>query len=1234
MLMTTYEKGLNPVEFIAGLMLLARYTEAEKNKAAAAGGPPKQFAVAVEMLREAAAAMHHASAAYGWKVTCGLMTHLMEDDNNHVSPSALRPMVHDTEQENIKSLLEHTGVPEADIYDVCWKSGQFSPGHYVVVDRKLGAAVVSFRGTWGLKDSVADLVATPAPFTFRGVQGCAHSGVLRCALKKVVLLLAPGGPVDRAVEALGSGAPKRLIVTGHSLGGGVSTLFALIAAEQRPQWSVRCYAFAPAAALTAGLAASSEVRAVVTSFLYRDDLVPRLSMGSLNLLKATVQKLQEQSDIQAKDPQEKSVLAGARHLTHFVAASKMFGEKMSAFIARAAGGQGIDIGAALRDAAAEQQQAVAAGSTDFMFPCGDVYVARTDLSEAMAVRTQQSAETSKKTVRPVGTELDLELCQVAEFIQIAIGPNMFSDHLPHRLELSLDHLALQARRNIFSYHHRVPASLPPSPPVASPPKAIREDMSVNKTIPFATMWATVGKPLGDILSNFTAGLSPKKYMELYTSVFQFVSSMNADNAELYKQINILLKQRTDALVKEASPMPDEQLLVFFVKQWEEWSIATKVLNHLMAYLNRTWIKNQRSASTSSQIYEISMAADMTWRDSMLIAMREKLTGAMLRLIRQERDGQTIQDDLIRNCLECYKKMGLNKDSPKDPTLEVYKEHFEVQFLAETEIYYAGESQRVLHEGGVQHFMRRVQERLNEETDRVKRYLNCTTEKPLLAKLEQVLIAAHKEAMHAKFRDLLKDDLVEDLKLMYALLARVENALEPLKGQLEEFIRGVGLDAIAAERKEASEKPEVFVNILLRVFRKYTSLIQEAFRNDPAFVAALDKAFREFVNKNAVTDEGGSEDKGGVAKAPQILAKYCDAILRRGSTYISDETEMERTQTDIVALFKYFPDKDVFMLVYSKLLSKRLISDQSASEDAEQSMIGKLKVAQGFEYCMKLQRMMTDMQLSKSIDKDFQEFCESSSITLPFSFNIFVLATGSWPLQPQTSNFQLPTDVMIAVDSFKAFYDKKYQGRKLTYLHHLSRAELEMPAPAGKGKKKYILQTTTYQMGTLLLFNGGKEAKLRDLQAQTQLQDSVLRQNLLPLVNKKILTASDTHDSWGENTEFAPNMKFASERIRISCIPTAPAASSGAGKAEAAGESAEIMRDRVLKLQAAIVRIMKARKTLNHTELVQETINQVSRWFAPQIQHIKKAIESLIEQDYIKRSKDASGQALKTYEYVA
>ena len=60
----------------------------------------------------------------------------------------------------------------------------------------------------------------------------------------------------------------------------------------------------------------------------------------------------------------------------------------------------------------------------------------------------------------------------------------------------------------------------------------------------------------------------------------------------------------------------------------------------------------------------------------------------------------------------------------------------------------------------------------------------------------------------------------------------------------------------------------------------------------------------------------------------------------------------------MTLFKFIEDKDVFQKFYSKSLAQRLIHSASASDDAEASMISKLKDACGFEYTSKLTRMFS------------------------------------------------------------------------------------------------------------------------------------------------------------------------------------------------------------------------------------------------------------------------------------
>ena len=69
--------------------------------------------------------------------------------------------------------------------------------------------------------------------------------------------------------------------------------------------------------------------------------------------------------------------------------------------------------------------------------------------------------------------------------------------------------------------------------------------------------------------------------------------------------------------------------------------------------------------------------------------------------------------------------------------------------------------------------------------------------------------------------------------------------------------------------------------------------------------------------------------------------------------------------------------------------------------------------------------------------------------------------------------------------------------------------------------------------------------------------------------------------------------------------------------------------RKLVLEACIVRIMKSRKQLGHTELISEILRQITT-FTPEQKRIKQAIESLIEREYLKRDEDNS----KLYTYLA
>ena len=96
----------------------------------------------------------------------------------------------------------------------------------------------------------------------------------------------------------------------------------------------------------------------------------------------------------------------------------------------------------------------------------------------------------------------------------------------------------------------------------------------------------------------------------------------------------------------------------------------------------------------------------------------------------------------------------------------------------------------------------------------------------------------------------------------------------------------------------------------------------------------------------------------------------------------------------MVVFKYIEDKDVFQKFYSKMLAKRLVQHMSASDDAEASMISKLKQECGFEYTSKLKLMFQDFGVSKDLNEQFKKHLTNSAEPLDIDFSIQVRDSSS------------------------------------------------------------------------------------------------------------------------------------------------------------------------------------------------------------------------------------------------
>ena len=497
--------------------------------------------------------------------------------------------------------------------------------------------------------------------------------------------------------------------------------------------------------------------------------------------------------------------------------------------------------------------------------------------------------------------------------------------------------------------------------------------------------------------------------------------------------------------------------------------------------------------------------------------------------------------------------------------------------------------------------------------------------------------------------------VEDLNRMYELFRCVgTDTLHVIRDAMTSHVKSQGKALVTDQ--ERSKRPVEFVQGLLDLRTKYGSIVGDAFDDDKSFQKSLKEAFEDFINIDQ--------------RCAQYLSMYIDEVLR--NKLKQRQHDMDDVLDRVIVIFRYLQDKDVFENFYKQHLAKRLLSGRSVSEDSERAMITKLKAECGYQFTAKLEGMFSDMKLSKEFMEKYKKQAKFGNLlrdaTRPaerreVQLDVSVLTTGFWPTEA-APKCELPEEVLGACEQFRDFYLNTYTGRRLKWQTNMGTAEIEATfwpekkrriaegkknnstgsdcrsgkavyqrsiSAAGEGdivkrkkrKKKHLLIVTTHQMCILLLYNSRKSDErltFKEIQDATKIEQIPdLKRQLLSLAVPKfrILLKHPRGKHIDDSTHFAVNDDFKSKLYRVKVLLVSL-------KSKVSGPEKlppQVEEDRRHLVEASIVRIMKTRKTLEHNHLIAEVVKQLSSRFNPTPQMVKKRIESLIEREYLERSRN-------------
>lgn len=131
------------------------------------------------------------------------------------------------------------------------------------------------------------------------------------------------------------------------------------------------------------------------------------------------------------------------------------------------------------------------------------------------------------------------------------------------------------------------------------------------------------------------------------------------------------------------------------------------------------------------VYAVYTLALVQWKSVFFEHIQKKnnkLANGVLRLIEAQRNGETIDQSLVKKVVDSFVSLGLDDSDTNKASFDVYRTHFETPFINATEQYYTQESEAFLAENSVSAYMKKAEERLREEEDRVEIYLSSTTRK--------------------------------------------------------------------------------------------------------------------------------------------------------------------------------------------------------------------------------------------------------------------------------------------------------------------------------------------------------------------------------------------------------------------------------------------------------------------------------------------------------------------------
>jgi cullin 3 len=301
---------------------------------------------------------------------------------------------------------------------------------------------------------------------------------------------------------------------------------------------------------------------------------------------------------------------------------------------------------------------------------------------------------------------------------------------------------------------------------------------------------------------------------------------------------------------------DNSFLQTLNQVWNDHKKAMAMVRDILMYLDRTYVKDNELHN----VYDLGL---IVFRDQVVRhgGIQERFRAILFNMITSERNGELIDQNVIKNACQMLMELGINSRS-------VYEDDFERPFLEHSLDFYKMEFQKFLMKKNVSVYIIQVERRITEETERAKDYLDEATGSRIL-KIVELLIKKHLKTiaeMETGVAYMLENTKIEDLVRMYKLFSRVQDGVKTISDCVSKYLREYGKD------KEKSTNPIEIVQHLLDLKDCVDSVQKNSFNFDPNFKNVIPMDYEYALNSNP--------------KLPEYLSLYIEDKLKKRGNEVS------------------------------------------------------------------------------------------------------------------------------------------------------------------------------------------------------------------------------------------------------------------------------------------------------------------------------------------------------------